>query len=79
MVGAGRARGVLAEADEKKLVRSLIEVPRLMAEVLRLEPKIEELARGDKNALVIVGVAHLVGNDGVVELLRSKGLKVTQE
>ncbi len=42
-------------------------------------PKIEELARGKKNAIVIVGAAHLVGKEGVVELLRKKGLKVTQE
>lgn len=42
-------------------------------------PKIEELARGKKNAVVIVGAAHLVGKDGVVELLRKKGATVTQE
>ena len=42
---AGRARGVLSEADEKTLVRALIEVPRLMAEALALEPQIEHLAR----------------------------------
>ena len=44
-VGAGRARGVLSAEDEKKLVRALIEVPRLMAEALMLEPQIEQLAR----------------------------------
>jgi glucosamine--fructose-6-phosphate aminotransferase (isomerizing) len=44
-VAAGRARGVLSEADERNLVRGLIEVPRLMAEALRLEPQIEQLAR----------------------------------
>jgi glucosamine--fructose-6-phosphate aminotransferase (isomerizing) len=44
-IGAGRARGVLSEADEKKLVRALIEVPRHMAEALALEPQIEHLAR----------------------------------
>jgi glucosamine--fructose-6-phosphate aminotransferase (isomerizing) len=44
-VAAGRARGVLSDADEKKLVRALIEVPRLMAEALALEPQIEHLAR----------------------------------
>jgi glutamine---fructose-6-phosphate transaminase (isomerizing) len=44
-IAAGRARGVLAEADEKKLVRALIEVPRHMAEALALEPQIEHLAR----------------------------------
>jgi glutamine---fructose-6-phosphate transaminase (isomerizing) len=44
-IAAGRARGVLGEADETKLVRALIEVPRHMAEVLALEPAIERLAR----------------------------------
>src|SRR5438309_7240044 len=42
-VGAGRARGVLSKDDERNLVRALIEVPRLMAEALRLEPQIEQL------------------------------------
>lgn len=41
-------------------------------------PKIEGLLRGRKNAIVIVGAAHLVGKEGVVELLRQRGLKVTQ-
>jgi len=40
-------------------------------------PKIEGLLRGGKNAIVIVGAAHLVGKEGVVELLRQRGLKVT--
>jgi glucosamine--fructose-6-phosphate aminotransferase (isomerizing) len=44
-IHAGRARGVLSEQDERKLVHALIEVPRLMAEALTLEPKIEQLAR----------------------------------
>ena len=44
-VAAGRARKVLSEEDERKLVRALIEVPRLMAEALALEPQIELLAR----------------------------------
>src|SRR5215468_3745973 len=44
-VTAGRARGVLSEADEQKLVRALIEVPRHMIEALALEPQIEQLAR----------------------------------
>jgi glucosamine--fructose-6-phosphate aminotransferase (isomerizing) len=44
-IAAGRARGVLSESDEKKLVHALIEVPRHMAEALALEPQIEQLAR----------------------------------
>jgi glutamine---fructose-6-phosphate transaminase (isomerizing) len=44
-IAAGRARGVLSDTDEQKLVHALIEVPRLMAEALALEPAIEHLAR----------------------------------
>src|SRR5713226_9473244 len=44
-IAAGRARGVLSEDDERKLVQALIEVPRLMTEALALEPQIELLAR----------------------------------
>jgi glucosamine--fructose-6-phosphate aminotransferase (isomerizing) len=44
-IAAGRARGVLTEDDERKLVHALIEVPRLMTEALALEPQIELLAR----------------------------------
>ncbi len=44
-IGAGRARGVLSEDDEKKLVHALIEVPRHLSEALALEPQIELLAR----------------------------------
>jgi glutamine---fructose-6-phosphate transaminase (isomerizing) len=44
-IAAGRARGVLSEVDETKLVRGLIEVPRHMAQALTLEPQIEHLAR----------------------------------
>jgi glucosamine--fructose-6-phosphate aminotransferase (isomerizing) len=44
-IAAGRARGVLSEDDERRLVRALIEVPRHMTEALKLEPQIERLAR----------------------------------
>jgi glucosamine--fructose-6-phosphate aminotransferase (isomerizing) len=44
-IAAGRARGVLSEADEGTLVHGLIEVPRHMAQALALEPQIEHLAR----------------------------------
>jgi glucosamine--fructose-6-phosphate aminotransferase (isomerizing) len=43
-IHAGRARGILSEDDERKLVRALIEVPRLMTEALAMEPRIVELA-----------------------------------
>jgi glutamine---fructose-6-phosphate transaminase (isomerizing) len=44
-LAAGRARGILSEEDEQKLVRALIEVPRHMAQALQLEPQIEALAQ----------------------------------
>jgi glutamine---fructose-6-phosphate transaminase (isomerizing) len=44
-IAAGRARGVLSEADEKTLVHALIEVPRHLNDALALEPQIEQLAR----------------------------------
>ncbi len=44
-IAAGKARGVLSDDDERKLVRALIEVPRLMTEALKLEPQIEQLGR----------------------------------
>lgn len=44
-VQAGRARGVLSEEDEQKLVMALSEVPRHVASVLREEDHIENLAR----------------------------------
>ncbi|MEP9353075.1 glutamine--fructose-6-phosphate transaminase (isomerizing) [Xanthobacter sp. KR7-65] len=44
-VAFGRAKGVLGEDDEHKLVRAFMEVPRLMTEALKLSPEIEVLAR----------------------------------
>jgi glucosamine--fructose-6-phosphate aminotransferase (isomerizing) len=44
-IAAGRARGVLAEDDEKRLARALIEIPRHLTDALSLEPQIEQLAR----------------------------------
>src|SRR5256884_2181902 len=44
-IHAGRARGILSEEDERRLVRALIEVPRLMTEALAMEQRIVELAQ----------------------------------
>ncbi len=42
-------------------------------------PQIEALAKGTNNAVVIVGAGHLVGTNGVVELLKQRGCAVAQE
>ena len=70
-------------AIEKLLNDSLRDTPAIFKRMVtdrnqNWAPRIEELLHGDKNAIVIVGVAHLVGKDGVVELLKGKGLKVRQ-
>ncbi|MGB3044687.1 MAG: glutamine--fructose-6-phosphate transaminase (isomerizing) [Xanthobacteraceae bacterium] len=44
-IAAGSARSELSVEDEVKLVRGLVEVPRLMAAALASEPHIERLAR----------------------------------
>ncbi len=44
-VAIGRRRGYLSDADEEKLVKALMEVPRFMAEALKREPQIERLAK----------------------------------
>jgi glucosamine--fructose-6-phosphate aminotransferase (isomerizing) len=44
-VAAGKACGRLSEDDEARLVHGLIEIPRLMAAALAIEPQIEKLAR----------------------------------
>ncbi|MFG1411360.1 glutamine--fructose-6-phosphate transaminase (isomerizing) [Xanthobacter sp. VTT E-85241] len=44
-VATGRAKGNLSLEDEHRLVRAMMEVPRLMTEALKLSPEIEVLAR----------------------------------
>jgi glucosamine--fructose-6-phosphate aminotransferase (isomerizing) len=43
-IAAGRARGVLDETEERRLVRALLETPRHVAEALKAAAKIEAIA-----------------------------------
>jgi uncharacterized protein YbaP (TraB family) len=66
------------------LNQTLEEHPELYKRLLvernkRWIPRIEELVRGDKDAIVIVGAAHLAGKQSVVEMLEKNGLKVVQQ
>ncbi|MCA1512721.1 glutamine--fructose-6-phosphate transaminase (isomerizing) [Bradyrhizobium sp. NBAIM01] len=56
-VAAGKERGKLSEVDESKLVRELIQVPRLIAAALLIEPQIEKLARyiADSRGVLYLG------------------------
>jgi uncharacterized protein len=70
----------LAQMLDKGLKESAAIYKRLITDRNRnWIPKIEELARGEKNAIIIVGAGHLVGKEGLVELLKKDGLRVTQE
>ncbi len=44
-IAAGRARGTLSEDDEHRLVEALVHLPSAMAETLKTEPQVEELAK----------------------------------
>ncbi len=44
-IAAGRKRGVLSADEERRLVGELMRVPRLVAEALNTEPKIERIAK----------------------------------
>ena len=41
-------------------------------------PQVEQLLNGKDNAFVVVGALHLVGDGGLLELLRRKGYTITQ-
>jgi uncharacterized protein YbaP (TraB family) len=44
----------------------------------RWVPKVEELLRGNRNAIVIVGAGHIVGDNGLIVLLQKNGWKTKQ-
>lgn len=62
---------------------SLGEYPSIYAKLLTERnhnwmPRIETFLRGSEDVLVVVGAAHLVGEDGVVTLLKNRGYEVEQ-
>ncbi|HSG64327.1 MAG TPA: TraB/GumN family protein [Gammaproteobacteria bacterium] len=79
LVAAWREGNLAELADE--LSASFADFPRLYQTLVvdrntRWVPEIERLARGTQRYLVVVGALHLVGERNVVELLRSRGLRV---
>src|SRR4029079_2300547 len=71
-LAAGRARGELSESDEQKLVRALIETPRLMASALTLESQIEKLAQNLAKARDVLylgrGTSFPIALEGALKL-----------
>src|SRR5258705_2521108 len=66
-VARGRGRGKLSDADEAGLVHGLVEIPRLMAAALAIEPQIEKLAREIAKSRDVLylgrGTSHRVPGD----------------
>lgn len=75
-----------AKAVERLLSRTVEESPDLLPVYEKLyyrrnsamTAKIEEYLKSKKKYFVVVGAAHLVGRQGIVELLKEKGYRVRQ-
>lgn len=68
---------------EQLLGRSFADFPELYAPLTsdrnrRWMPQLERLLHERQDCLVVVGALHLVGRDGLVDLLRSRGYTVVQ-
>jgi uncharacterized protein len=69
---------------EKHLLAGMRDYPEIRRKVIddrnrRWLPQIEGLLSSGENALIVVGAAHLVGKNGVIELLRGRGYRVEQQ
>ncbi len=71
-IAMGRARGALAAQEEQRLVRALMECPRLLAEALHTEPEIDKLAHTLKDARDVLylgrGVHYPIALEGALKL-----------
>ena len=68
---------------EELLLGGMREYPELYQNVIvernrRWLPQIEKLMAQDENVLLVVGAAHLVGKDGLIESLKARGYAVEQ-
>ncbi len=71
------------DLGEKLFLDSIRAFPELKEQVLdrrnrRWLPQIEQFLKQDDDILVVVGTAHVVGKQGVVELLKGRGYKLEQ-
>lgn len=81
LIGAWK-QGDLA-ALEKLFIADMVEYPELYAKMLvdrnqRWIPQIEALLKTPEIELILVGVAHAAGEDGVLRLLEQKGYSIEQ-
>jgi len=69
---------------EALLLASMREYPDLHQKIIvdrnrRWLPQIEKMIAQGDGAMVVVGAAHLVGQDGVIEMLKTRGYKLEQQ
>ena len=68
----GRERGVIDEAKENELVRSLVEVPRLISEVLSQEEEIDKISHSLSKARDVLylgrGMSYPIAMEGALKL-----------
>jgi glutamine---fructose-6-phosphate transaminase (isomerizing) len=71
-VKAGKARGVLSDSDETRLVHGLVEIPRLMTAALAIEPQVEKLARDISKSTDVLylgrGTSYPLALEGALKL-----------
>jgi glucosamine--fructose-6-phosphate aminotransferase (isomerizing) len=71
-IAAGKARGILSDGDERTLVRALGDLPGLVSRTLRLEPKVERLARQIAKARDVIylgrGSSYPLALEGALKL-----------
>ncbi len=70
-------------AAEKLFLESMTEYPELQEKMLDERnrnwlPQIEKFVNSGEDTLVVVGAAHLVGKNGLIELLKARGYKLEQ-
>ena len=69
---------------EALLLASMKEYPDLHQKIIvernrRWLPQIEKMIAQGEDAMVVVGAAHLVGKEGVIEMLKTRGYKLEQQ
>jgi glucosamine--fructose-6-phosphate aminotransferase (isomerizing) len=71
-IAAGRKRGALTEADEKELVHALVELPRLITDVLRREDEFDALGHQLSKAPLVLylgrGSTYPLALEGALKL-----------
>ena len=72
------------ESLESSLLEGMREYPDIHQKIIvdrnrRWSAQIEKLLEQGGGAMVVVGAAHLVGTDGVVDLLKARGYKLEQQ